>query len=241
MKYAIISDVHGNLEALEAVIADMRDQHVDKAVCLGDLVGYYPNPAECLRAIRSWSIQCIGGNHDRAVTGKIPLEDFNPAAREALYWTREHLGEDDLRWLASLPEELVVDGCFLMVHGAPGDPDAYLFLADEAELALQILAERYSGIRLCFYGHTHQRAVWSWPSCSLGDEIHLEQHGLYLINPGSVGQARDGIPGASYLTFDAEAGQINFRRLAYPYHVTQQKVRGAGLPLLLAERLAVGV
>lgn len=243
MRYAIISDVHGNLEALEAVVADIRQQGVDKVICLGDLVGYYPNPADCLQVIRSWPVQCIGGNHDRAVAGHARLEDFNPAARDALAWTYRHLAEEDRKWLAALPGEMVVDGCFLVVHGAPGYPDAYIFTAADAEPVFDLLVENYSPVKICFYGHTHQRAVWSRPAGAAvaAGTLYLEPEGTYLINPGSVGQSRDGIPGASYLIFDAGANCLIFRHLDYPYQITQQKVLDAGLPSLLAERLAVGV
>ncbi|TDA68025.1 MAG: metallophosphoesterase [Clostridia bacterium] len=243
MWYAVLSDVHGNLEALETVVRDMSRHHIARAICLGDMVGYYANPNECLDLIRAWPWLCIKGNHDRAVLGHLDMADFNTVAREALEWTGGILRPDHRQWLATLPDELEIAPCFVGVHGAPGDPDAYVFTPAEAEQAMVVFRQQYPQRAVCFYGHTHQRAVWAWPPVPEPEaaEIHLAPTGRYLINPGSVGQSRDGVPGASYLWLDADTWTIVYRRVPYDYVVTQEKVLAAGLPAFLAERLAMGI
>lgn len=243
MRYAVLSDIHGNLEALEAVVRDMTAHHIAHAICLGDLVGYYANPNECLDLIRTWPGVFIRGNHDRAVLGHVDIAEFNTVAREALEWTWAVLRPDHRQWLSTLPDELEVDSSLVVVHGAPGDPDAYIFTPAEAEAAMAAFRQRYPHRTVCFYGHTHQRAVWAWPPVQEPEatEVYLAPTGVYLVNPGSVGQSRDGVPGASYSWFDADTRMLVCRRVPYDYQVTQEKVRAAGLPAFLAERLATGI
>lgn len=243
MRYAVLSDIHGNLEALEAVIRDMEVHHIAQAICLGDMVGYYANPNECLDLIRAWPGMFVRGNHDRAVLGHVDMADFNTVAREALEWTGEILRPDHRQWLSTLPDELEIGTRFVAVHGAPGDPDAYIFTPAEAEAAMVVFRHRYPQRTVCFYGHTHQRAIWAWPPVQQPEatEVYLAPTGVYLVNPGSVGQSRDGVPGASYLWLDLDTWTIVYRRVPYDYRITQEKVRAAGLPVFLAERLAMGI
>ncbi|MDH7578125.1 MAG: metallophosphoesterase family protein [Bacillota bacterium] len=244
MRYAIISDIHANLEALQATITDLENQDVQQIICLGDIVGYYPNPNECTELCRARGFTCLRGNHDDAAVGNCGIEDFNPIAQAALRWTARNLKEVNKKWLLQLPEQFL-DDHFLAVHGSPWDPYAYIFSAGSASRAFLTLKSHYSQVNLCFFGHTHQRALYYTDEGSIHktegeNKYRLGKTGRYLINPGSIGQARDGKPGASYLIYDAERTEIEFRHVTYNLNLTQQKVVAAGLPQMLAERLSLG-
>jgi predicted phosphodiesterase len=259
VRYAVISDIHANLEALQVVLDDIDGQNVDSVVCLGDIVGYYANPNECAELCRSRSFLCLRGNHDDAVVGICGIEDFNPIAQEALLWTECRLTSENKEWLSRLPEQALVDDRFLAVHGSPLHPYDYIFSLAGAAQAFDIMASLYPGVNICFFGHTHQRALYSYdyrttqefPEQGLeypeqdseqrtAPEFDLTAERLYLINPGSIGQARDGKPGASYLIFDVDKNTIAYRHVPYDFNQTQRKVAAAGLPPMLAERLGLG-
>lgn len=245
MRYAVLSDIHANLEALQATITDLENQDVQEIICLGDIVGYYPNPNECTELCRARGFVCLRGNHDDAAVGLCGIEDFNPIAQAALLWTARNLKENNKQWLLQLPERLLVDGNFLAVHGSPWHPYAYIFSAGSASRAFLTLKSHYPQINVCFFGHTHQRALYYTDDGCVqagekGSKYRLGKTGLYLINPGSIGQARDGKPGASYLIYDTEHAEIEFRHVPYDLNLTQRKVVAAGLPLMLAERLSLG-
>lgn len=248
MRYAIISDIHANLEAFQAVLEDLDRQDVQKVVCLGDIVGYYANPKECAELCRSRGFLCLRGNHDDAAAGICSIEDFNPVAREALLWTERHLDDGNRSWLKQLPEQAVVDDLFLAVHGSPIHPYDYIFTLAGAGFAFDHMASRHPRLALCFFGHTHQRALYSFDHKTTREflaedqvpEFSIRGGRLHLINPGSVGQARDGKPGASYLVYDGDGGTINYRHVPYDFNLTQKKVARAGLPSMLAERLGLG-
>lgn len=245
VRYAVISDIHANLEAFQKTLEDIDSQNVDEIICLGDIVGYYPNPNECVELCKKRHIQCIRGNHDDAVTGICGIEDFNPVAQEALIWTSRHLDRANKEWLLHLPEHLVIEEKILAVHGSPWHPYAYIFSAQEAAHAFTFLQTNYPQIQVCFYGHTHQKALYYTKESSV-EEVEknrkyiLGNKGLYLINPGSVGQPRDGSPGAFYAIYDSQTREIEFRHLTYDLTLTQRKVIEVGLPYMLAERLNLG-
>lgn len=246
MRYAVISDIHANLEALQATLDDIEDQDVQKIVCLGDIVGYYPNPNECTEICRKNHFWCLRGNHDDAVAGICGIEDFNPTAKEALLWTANNLKTDNKEWLYHLPEQIIVNNSFLAVHGSPWHSHAYIFSPESVTRAFSYLQSHFPHIRLCFFGHTHQRAIYYYSSNGVSQKmlpktkIRINKTGLYLINPGSVGQARDGKPGASYVIYDTEKKEMEFRHVLYDVNLTQRKTAAAGLPAVLAERLKVG-
>jgi len=243
--YAIISDIHANLEALQATIKDLKKQQIDQVVCLGDIVGYYPNPNECVQLCRQNGFKCLRGNHDDAALNLCGINDFNPVAREALLWTADQLTEENKDWLSQLPGHLLIDDSFLAVHGSPWDPYAYIFSTGGAMQAFSYLRQHYPQINLCFFGHTHQRALYTSEEGAVqevikGEVYTLGNRGLSLINPGSIGQARDGKPGASYIIYDSQNKEIEFRHLPYDIKLTQSKVIAAGLPSMLATRLNLG-
>jgi predicted phosphodiesterase len=249
MRYAVISDIHANLEAFRVALEDIDQQDVQKVVCLGDIVGYYANPDECTELCRSRGFLCLRGNHDDAAVGICGIEDFNPVARDAILWTEHHLSDNNKMWLKQLPEQALVDGLFLAVHGSPSHPYDYIFSAVEAGLAFNALASRYPQLAVCFFGHTHQRALYSDDGkTSLESleynqpfEFSLQSDRLYLINPGSIGQARDGKPGASYLIYDGDGNTVTYRHVPYDFNLTREKVARAGLPVMLGERLGLGL
>lgn len=248
VRYAIISDIHANLEAFKAALSDIEQQSVDKVICLGDIVGYYADPNDCTDLCREQGIISLRGNHDDAAVGICGTEDFNPFAQKALDWTKGQLTETNKDWLRQLPEYKLVEDLFLAVHGSPYHPYDYIFSLAGAEHAFEFLTSHYPGIALCFFGHTHQRALYSFDcrtteECldeNLAPEYELCKDRVYLINPGSIGQARDGKPGASYLVYNSDNNSISFKHVPYDFNDTQRKVGEAGLPDILAERLGLG-
>ncbi len=239
MRYLILSDIHANLEALEAVLEDATGLY-QQIVCLGDVVGYGPNPNETTLWVRENCAAVIRGNHDRACAGLDDLRFFNPVARAAAEWTYAELGRENRDYLARLaagPEAF--DG-FGMVHGAPSNEDAYLIAPGEAGPELEGMASP-----LTFFGHTHLQGGFR-PAGGAASEIdpyELLEPGAddrLLVNPGSVGQPRDGDWRAAYAIYDGGTRQIEFRRCKYAVEPTQKKIVEAGLPSMLAERLALG-
>ncbi len=242
MKYAIISDIHSNLEALEGVLQEIDERGAERIVCLGDVVGYNANPNECIELVRERDIVCIMGNHDAAASRLESLDYFNYAARSALIWTNHQLTERNKRFLAGLSEQKMIDSDFLMVHGSPLDRDTYLLSYYEALGQISYLEER--GVRICFFGHSHRPVLYSYDSEVVGEglERHQLKKGIYyLINPGSVGQPRDGDARASFLLFDSDAFQIEVIRLDYDVDKAARKVFSTGLDPILGERLYLGI
>jgi diadenosine tetraphosphatase ApaH/serine/threonine PP2A family protein phosphatase len=237
----VISDVHSNLEALEAVLVDAGD--VDEIWCLGDTVGYGPDPNGCVEALTNRPHQCIAGNHDWATVGKLDLADFNRDARLANLWNREQLTSQSRNFLNSLPETLTV-GEFTLVHGSPRYP-IWEYVLD-GTTALENYA--YFQSPYCLIGHTHVPVVYGLDDAeesvgdltpSPGNPLELGTERL-IINPGSVGQPRDGDARASYALLDTEGGIVEYHRVAYPFLVTQLKMMELGLPSRLAMRLQHG-
>jgi diadenosine tetraphosphatase ApaH/serine/threonine PP2A family protein phosphatase len=240
MRIAVLSDIHSNLAALEAVLSDLPA--VDEAWVLGDTVGYGPQPNEVIVALQALGARSVLGNHDGAAVGTVDTRPFNPDARRAIEWTVEVIDANSRAYLASLPE-VRTDGDLTAVHGSPRNPIWEYIFSDE--VAADCLAEFET--QLCLFGHTHVPIVFVAagtddvePLASLPD-LPVELRGRRaLINPGSVGQPRDGNPAASYAILDTDAGRVDFRRVRYDIDRTQRLMRDAGLPPRLAERLSYG-
>ena len=246
MKYAIISDLHANLEALQAVLDDASPR-VDAVVCLGDIVGYNANPHECLRMVRETCAVVIAGNHDQAACGMRRYDDFNDWAREAMDWTRQQLSAAEVDYLKALPDTASFGNDWLAAHGSPRDTDEYLFEASGFETAFDSLRRLWPKTRGCFVGHTHLPMIWRDDSEGRVVQVKAESRGVtldardrYIVNPGSVGQPRNGNPLAAYVILDEAAARIEFRRVSYDIAAAQEKIYDAMLPPLLAERLAIG-
>lgn len=243
MRCLILSDIHSNLEAFEAVVDDAGP--VDRIWCLGDVVGYGPDPNACVELLRSLPHQCIAGNHDWATLGKLDLQDFNPDAREANLWNRKQLTPDNLAYLDALPETVVQEP-FTLAHGSPRYPIwEYIIYTSTAQANFQFFDTPF-----CFVGHTHTPAIFrlshgeNGELCeplppSLDGPLSLGPERL-IINPGSVGQPRDGDPQASYVILDTEALTVKHQRVAYPVEKTQAKMMEHDLPMRLAVRLVYG-
>jgi predicted phosphodiesterase len=245
VRYLIISDLHSNLEALEAVVESATGEF-DLVLCCGDLVGYGADPGPVLEWVRSHAAAVVRGNHDRACAGSDDIEWFSPPAREAALWTLTVLTAEQLLYLRNLPcGPLAVDQ-FQIMHGSPLDEDEYLITPSEAAHQLSAIDRWVS-----FFGHTHiqggfrchrfgSRAI---PGPSLSETervVELQEGDTYLINPGSVGQPRDGDWRAAYCIFSPEDRLVTYRRVRYEVTSAQRKIRNAGLPDLLAERISRG-
>ncbi len=245
MRTAVISDVHANLEALTAVLEKIKAVRVDETICLGDLVGYNANPNECIDILRSEHMVCVLGNHDAAASGLEEPEDFNPLARIAVLWTREQLTAENKQFLLALPRERGVRD-FFMFHGSIHDTDRYILYREDAVDNFSELAGLPGAPHLGFFGHTHIRTILSEhlgvlaATLSAGD-LELSPERRYLINPGSVGQPRDGDPRAAFLIYDDKGRTVTFHRVEYEIHACQEKIIRAGLPPRLAERLMWGI
>jgi len=246
MRYLVISDVHANLEALEAVLEDAAGQY-DEVWCLGDLVGYGPNPNECVERVRELPVACVAGNHDWAALGKLNLDDFNPDAQTASRWTQNALEASVRSYLDSLPETLVIGDKVTLVHGSPRHP------IWEYIISIPIALENFSYFETpwCLIGHSHIPVIFHHyvedgnEDCEalippLNQPIRLAPGERFIINPGSVGQPRDGDPRASYMIMDPEEGIVEYRRVSYPVEKTQAKMEKAGLPPRLIARLSFG-
>ncbi len=243
-RIAIISDIHANLEAFQEVLSHIGHQAVDGVVCLGDIVGYNADPSACIGLCREWGVFSLMGNHDAAVCGKIPLSDFNEVALKAIQWTRLHLSKDDFLFLNRLPRFHREYDKYLLVHGSLINPDRYVFFPEDAERDFDEMLRTYPENRLAFFGHTHQKRVFSYYnegiSSGTPEELRIDPLKRYLINPGSVGQPRDRNPMASYLIYDENHQTVTFHRVIYDIRKAAEKVRKAGLPRSLADRLFSG-
>jgi len=223
MRYGIFSDIHSNLEALEAVLEALKKEKVDRYLCAGDIVGYAADPGECLKIIKGLNCPTVCGNHDWAVADMFDCSAFNDAARAAVEWTKVNLSGPEKDYLKGLPlvyeEEKIT-----MVHGSLVRPEAfeYVFGGEAAAKTIELCKTD-----ICFIGHTHQP---------------FEYHkGIKcLVNVGSVGQPRDGDPKAAYCVFDSESGQVRIKRVEYDVRSAMKKILAAGLPEYLAMRLAEG-
>jgi predicted phosphodiesterase len=239
MRFAIFGDIHANLEAFEAVLADTLDQGCTAYICLGDVVGYNANPRECLELVRSLKCPVVKGNHDDYASSESSLESFNPLAEIAIQWTRDQLNTSEKRWLGGLPLVSEIHG-FMIVHATLEDPGGWGYVLNQLDAAASFFKQT---TQLCFFGHTHAPRAYIKDSSVVGlpfDHLVVEPRKRYFINVGSVGQPRDGDWRAAYVVFDEEKRMIRLRRLAYDLQKTQEKILSSGLPPRLADRLAFG-
>jgi predicted phosphodiesterase len=239
MKYAIIADIHANLEAMEAVMADAKRERCTHYACLGDVVGYNANPKECLDIVRTIGMPCVKGNHDEYCSTDGDLDGFNPHAREAINWTREQLTLEDRQWLRELKYIRLVAN-FSIVHATLDGPQRWGYVFDKLAAAASFT---YQNTSVCFFGHTHVPVAFIRDTVVRGgtySKFKTEPGRKYFINSGSVGQSRDGVPKATYAIYDLDESTIELRRLDYDIAKTQAKIRAAGLPERLAERLTHG-
>jgi predicted phosphodiesterase len=240
MRFAIFGDIHANLEALQAVLADAEANHCTHYVCLGDIVGYNANPHECLEIVRGLGCPVVKGNHDEQASITEDLEGFNPLAEEAINWTREHLTEDDKEWLRDLRMVRQVRD-YTIVHATLDTPHKWGYVFNQLDAAASF---NYQHTSLCFYGHTHAPRAYVLDGTNVRslvfDKLRIEPQKKYFINVGSVGQPRDGDWHASYAIYHADKKYVELRRLEYDINTAQDKIVDAGLPQRLADRLALG-
>ena len=255
MRYLVLSDIHANLEALEKCLGVAKGKY-DRVLCLGDLVGYGPDPNAAMERTRELANTVIRGNHDKACAGITDAEDFNALARASTFWTRNEITPNNSAFLRSLRAGPVLLDGFEIVHGSPADEDEYIVGADQALPALQTLT-----LQTVFFGHTHHQGGFMLtrhghfqsirdstlrqrPGSSENDQrrvvLPLEDGSRYLINPGSVGQPRDGDWRAAFAIFDEGKREVEYYRTPYDLSKTQEKMLKAGLPEPLILRLAIG-
>ena len=239
MRFAIFSDIHSNLEALEAVMADARQRRCTHFVCLGDVVGYNANPAECIELVRELDCPVVKGNHDEQATFPASSERFNELAERAIEWTREHLNEQDKEWLRSLPLQRRVHD-FTIVHATLDTPSQWGYVFRDVDAAASFT---YQHTTVCFFGHTHIQGAFirdERAHRTQQEQIHVELGKKYFVNAGSVGQPRDGDWRAAYCIYHADENLIEQRRVRYDVERARKKIIAVGLPRLLADRLALG-
>jgi diadenosine tetraphosphatase ApaH/serine/threonine PP2A family protein phosphatase len=245
LRYLVLSDLHSNWEGLQAVAEDASGRY-DRALCCGDLVGYCADPNVVVDWVRANCSAVVRGNHDRACTGLEELDWFNPVARSASLWTQAQLTPENTQFVRELPKGPLAVEDFQVIHGSPFDEDEYLACSDEA-----IQAFGYMERRVAFFGHTHLQGGFIWnrsrvetiprPSLRTNQQtLEIDPACGYLINPGSVGQPRDGDPRAAYALFDSESRVVTYVRVAYDIETAQRKIKVAGLPPILADRLIAG-
>jgi len=239
MKVAIFSDIHANLEALDAVLADAESQSCNSYVCLGDVVGYNASPAECLEKVKSMKCPVVKGNHDQDCGHDTSLDMMNATAAEALLWTREQLNPDQRQWLARLRMVRQVHD-FTVVHSTLDQPSSWNYATNKFDAMAHF---SYQVTPVCFCGHTHVPCIFTHGSVVQkipANSITIEAGQKYFINAGSVGQPRDGDWRASYCIYDLNKNTVIFRRVEYDLQTAQQKILDAGLPESLANRIAIG-
>ncbi len=245
MRYLILSDIHANRQALEAVLQQAAGKY-DEIACLGDIVGYGADPVFAVEWVRANVKSIVRGNHDKASVGLEDLEWFNPAARKSAVWTQSQLNSSEIEWIRGLPQGPVELDGFDLVHGSPLDEDEYVVgLREAAEVS------PYLERAISFFGHTHlqggfmlhRNGVMRLPRPAPNEAevtVEVQPDVCYLLNPGSVGQPRDGDPRAAYAIYNSEQHTVTYYRVQYDIAETQRRIRAAGLPDILAERLGIG-
>ena len=238
--FAVLGDIHSNLDALNVVLEDCRSQGVTDFLCTGDVVGYNACPHECMDIIRELGCPVVVGNHDFYVASQQNLDDFNPAAAAVVEWTRRQLSEDELSWLRVLPFTRTQMGITL-VHSTMDNPENFGYVFDNLQAEANFLNQKTP---VCFHGHTHCPMIYEKSMNGVfridAQDFTLPMGRKYFINVGSVGQPRDSDPRATYVIFDPKERTVRYRRLAYDIEAAQERIRLAGLPERLAVRLAVG-
>ncbi len=248
MRIAVLSDIHANLIALEAVMTEVDALSPDAVWCLGDTVGYGPEPQACAELMRERAAVCLAGNHDLAVVGKLPLDDFNSVAAEAAIWQRDHIKPEIVEWLSALPGKTEVDEITL-AHGSPRDPVwEYITMEEIAGANID-----HFQTQLCLVGHSHQAigwrlaesGWWGWGRVQRTElppakRLSLGEEDRWILNPGSVGQPRDGDPRASFALLDTETGTWTWYRIEYDIDAAAAAIHDAILPEFLGRRLYLG-
>ena len=241
MRYGIFSDIHSNLEALDAVIEAYRKEKIDRYLCVGDVVGYASSPKECIEKIRMLAMITVAGNHDWASVNLISTDYFNPDALEAVFWTQRNLDEEGRYFLEHLMlvyknEDLT------MVHGTLDEPGDFNYMTDGyiASRTFELLETN-----ICFVGHTHVPGVFIKSKDSRiryqeDSNINIKEDSKYIINVGSVGQPRDGNPKAAYCIYDSDKKNVQIKRISYDIQTVRKKIIAGGLPRFLGERLLIG-
>ena len=251
MRIAVLSDIHANLLALQAVLAEVDRLEPDILWCLGDTVGYGPEPQACADLVRERVAVCLAGNHDLAVAGKLPLEKFNDVAARAATWQREHIRPETVQWLSTLPNREEIEGITL-VHASPRDP-VWEYVTDDRIAGAN--ADHFE-TQICLVGHSHRAVGWrlrdiGWwgrvqmVSLPANEPLHLTEDARWILNPGSVGQPRDGDPRASFAILDLQNDQVaddtwTWHRLEYDIDAVDAAIVEAGLPEILGRRLHQG-
>jgi predicted phosphodiesterase len=233
MKYAIISDIHSNLEALNKALTIIDEKKVDEIICLGDIVGYGANPNQCVEIVRTRCSAAVLGNHDAAALDTSQAHDFNAIARKAVFWTAEELTSESKEYLSARPMT-EKRGDILFVHSSPHFPEAWDYVIDseDAENAIRFFPEK-----ICFIGHTHVPGIFS----PRGRAKHVTPDEQYLINVGSVGQPRDGNPMLAFGIFDTNTWEYELIRSEYDIQTAAEKIYAAKLPEELGNRLMYGM
>jgi predicted phosphodiesterase len=245
VKYGILGDIHGNLSALETVLAAMATERVDQVISVGDIVGYGAAPSECIALVREAGAVVVMGNHDAACIDRLDMVYFNPYARDAVLWTQTALSADDRRWLGALPLARHLEHCSV-AHGTLYRPELFDYIQSpqDADPSLDVMP-----LRVCFVGHTHvpvtlmrlkddprQRTAYT-----TDPDIIVADASRALVNVGSVGQPRDEDPRTAYAIYDSDLERVWIRRLEYDIELEAHRIRSAGLPPMLADRLYLGV
>jgi predicted phosphodiesterase len=225
MRYAIIADIHANLDGLQAVARSIAAERIDRVVCLGDIVGYHAEPSACLSLTRELDPTWVGGNHDRAVTGQIDLSGFSRMAAKAIEWTRDRLSAAEVGILGGMPLREEIDGAILAVHGAwhpeVGCEWMSLDTDEKRRRTFDAVGAHPSGARICAVGHTHVLGIHSFDGKEIrkivADDLILDMNQYYLINPGTIGEPRSSDHRATYMIYDSDASHLSVRRVAYDF------------------------
>jgi predicted phosphodiesterase len=228
MKFAIIADIHANLEALQAVLEDAKEQRCTHHAFLGDFVGYCADPKACVDMVRVMNAPCVKGNHDEYCATNLPLDGLNLNAAKAVHWSRKQLTVDDRQWLQKLPYVRKVED-FIIVHASLDQPERWPYVFDKLAAAASF---PYQTTQMCFFGHTHVHVAFMRDTVVRGGtytKFKVEPGKKYFVNPGAVGQPRDNNPKAAYVVYDMDEGTVELRRSAYDIAATQKKIREAGL------------
>ena len=228
MKFAIIADIHANLEALQAVLEDAKEQRCTHHAFLGDFVGYCADPKACVDMVRAMNAPCVKGNHDEYCATNRPLDGLNVNAAKAVEWSRKQLTADDRQWLQKLPYVHKVED-FIIVHASLDQPERWQYVFDKLAAAASF---PYQNTQMCFFGHTHVPVAFMHDTVVRGGtytKFKVEPGKKYFVNPGAVGQPRDNNPKAAYVVYDMDEGTVELRRSAYDIAATQKKIREAGL------------
>jgi predicted phosphodiesterase len=236
MRVAILSDIHGNLEALHVVMSFIEENDIDDIYCLGDIVGYGPNPNECVELISEKCSKVVIGNHDHAALGLTSTEYFNDFAKISTYWTSINLTSDNKEYLLSLDFTQNSEN-YLLVHSTPSEPVMWHYIISEMDAKHEF---RQFKQKICFIGHSHFPIIFYKSGYSREQRVNLDQSNKYIVNVGSVGQPRDGNPKTCFCVYNTEIEEIEYIRLDYEIDKTREKIVRAGLPVFLADRLLKG-